>query len=66
MRFDAPSHLFNDTPRLIAIPHDPNITELVFTAKIDLDPFKKYEIKIEKTVVKRLPAPFPSNCTTGK
>ena len=66
MQIEAPPILFNDTPRLIAIPHDPSITELDFTAKIDLDPSKIYEIKFDKTIVKRLPSPFPSNCTTGR
>ena len=66
MIIDAPHLLFKAPPRLIAIPHDPKITELDFTAKIDLDPFKIYEIKFEKTIVKRLPAPFPSNCSSGK
>lgn len=53
-------------PEIIAIPHDPEVTELDITNKVDIEPYKQYEIKIDKTLIKRLSSPFPSNCTSEK
>ena len=64
-KFNKPSQL-PGKPSIIAIPHDPEIQEIDITAKIDIDPFKQYEIKLDKTIIKRLPAPFPANCTNDK
>lgn len=64
-KFNKPMHL-KEKPSIIAIPHDPEIQEIDITAKIDIDPFKQYEIKLDKTIIKRLPAPFPANCTNDK
>lgn len=61
--FEAPPYLGLSQPEIILIPHDSRIHEVDLTAKINVDPLNKYEIKLDKTIVKRLPAPFPSNCT---
>ena len=76
--YDTYSHAFieftlNDTytengepPFVIAVVHDPEIAELDMTNRVVLEPSNIYELKIEKTLIKRLPDPFPSNCTHGK
>lgn len=48
---------------IFVIPHDPKILELDATKKLGIDPNYKYEIKVDKILIKRLPHPFPSNCT---
>ena len=63
--FTKPPHMTNDV-QLFAIPHDPNILEIDLTKKVEIDADHKYEIKIDKTYIKRLPAPYPSNCTDGE
>ena len=61
-----PELLKSMDPEIIAIPHNPEVTEIDVTNKVDIEPYKKYEIKIDKTILKRLPAPFPSNCSYEK
>ena len=61
-----PDLLKSMDPEIIAIPHNPEVTEIDATNKVDIEPYKKYEIKIDKTILKRLPAPFPSNCSYEK
>ena len=56
----------NRTSQIIAIIHDPQIKEIDPTKKFLLDPNKIYDFKIGKTVIKRLPSPFPTNCTKEK
>lgn len=51
---------------IIAMIHDPLVVELDVTKKVEIEPFKTYDITIDKTIIKRLPAPFPSNCTAQK
>ena len=51
-------------PKIFASPHDPNIKEIDMTKKVNLDPYKFYELKLVKTKVKRLPNPYPSNCSS--
>lgn len=63
--FVGPSYISN-VPIIIALPHDHEIHEIDATKKIDLEPEKHYEIKLDKTIIKRLPSPFPSNCTNKK
>ena len=63
--FNSPSSLYNP-PVIIAIPHDPEIQEVDIRNEVDSEPLKHYKIKIDKTVVKRLPSPYPSNCTHEK
>ena len=46
--------------------HDPQIQEIDVTKTIEIDPFQKYQIKFDKTIVKRLKSPFPSRCSDGK
>ena len=53
-------------PVIIAVVHDPRVAELDMTNRVVIDPSKIYDLKIGKTVIKRLSAPFPSNCTKGK
>jgi len=56
----------NYTPIIYAIPHDSAVKEIDLTKKVHLDPKKVYDIKIDKSLIKRLKAPFPSNCTYSK
>lgn len=53
-------------PKVYAIPHDPRISEIDLTKKVNLDPAKIYDVRIDKSIVKRLTHPYPSNCTNGK
>ncbi|XP_057302822.1 acid-sensing ion channel 5-like [Hydractinia symbiolongicarpus] len=63
--FTPPAYL--DSPvEIMAVPHDPEIYEIDVTSKVDLAPHKQYDIKLDKTVIKRLPAPYPSNCSSKK
>lgn len=71
---DAYSHAFlqfevKDTKRhsyIVAMIHDPRVTEFEMTNRVILEPKKHYEFRILKTVFKRLPSPYPSNCTSKK
>ena len=65
MDFHAP-HWLEKEERIIALPHDPQVREVDTTKKVELEPYKAYEIKLDMTLIKRLPAPFPSNCTYEK
>lgn len=51
---------------IIAILHDPDILEIDLTKQVKLDLGKIYDISTEKTIIKRLPYPFPSNCSNEK
>lgn len=64
-QFFKPKHL-RAIPIIIALPHHHDFHEIDITNKIDLVPKKFYQIRLEKTIVKRLPSPFPSNCTNEK
>ncbi|XP_066931745.1 acid-sensing ion channel 4-A-like isoform X2 [Clytia hemisphaerica] len=63
--FKPPSWLNKDEV-IIAVPHDHTIHEIDITNKVDIEPYKTYEIKLDKTEIKRLPHPFPSNCSNSK
>ena len=52
--------------KMIALVHDPEITELQIVFQTFLEPSKSYEFKVQKTEINRLKYPFPSNCTDGK
>ena len=64
-QFNNPSHLTNKA-QIFAIVHDHEIEEIEITRKIDIGPHTYYEVKIDKTIIKRLPSPFPGNCSNGK
>ena len=63
--FHVPAYL-NKKIEMVAIPHDHRILEIDIAKKVEMDPGHKYEMKIDKTLFKRLPAPFPSNCTNDE
>ena len=65
MEFQFKSYSPERIPWIIAVPHDPEIHEIDLTTKVDLEPFKSYEIRMDKTIIKRLPFPYPSNCTNS-
>ena len=48
------------------MPHDPEVHEINITKKVEIEPDKKYEIKLDKTLIKRLPAPFTSKYSLEK
>ena len=56
----------NRETSIVALAHDPSILELDFTLKNQLEPMKTLSMVYENIVIKRLPAPFPSNCTNKK
>ena len=47
---------------VFAIIHDPAVEELEMTNKISMSAHMSYDVSIDKTFVKRLPHPYPSNC----
>ena len=51
---------------IIVMSHDPRLVELQTMFHTTLLPYKHYELKIQKTEIKRLKYPFPSNCTDEK
>lgn len=51
---------------IVALVHDPRVKELDMTNRVILEPKKTYELRIVKTILRRLPSPYPSNCTAGK
>ena len=61
-----PPHWLGREERIIALPHDPKVHEVDITKKVEIEPYKAYEIKLDKTLIKRLPNPFPSGCTFTK
>lgn len=63
--FEAP-HWLNQTEKIIALPHDPKVHEVDITKKVIIEPNKAYEIKLDKTLIKRLPSPYQSHCTDDK
>ncbi|XP_066927913.1 acid-sensing ion channel 2-like [Clytia hemisphaerica] len=65
MDFHPPPWLGKEE-KIIALPQDPQVHEVDTTKKVELEPYKAYEIKLDKTLVKRLSTPFPSNCTYDK
>ncbi|XP_066915908.1 acid-sensing ion channel 5-like [Clytia hemisphaerica] len=55
------------TPFIVAIVHDPQIgVEFDLTNRFVLETSKSFEFNIRKTIIKRLPPPFPSKCTSEK
>lgn len=64
-QFYPPAHLKKD-PHIIAIPHDHELYELDITGRLNMEPYRYYVVKLDKTIMRRLPAPFPSNCTNDK
>lgn len=62
-KFQHPTYTESNRPVIIALPHDSSVTELDLTKKIRIDSDHLYEMTIDKTIVKRLEHPFPSNCT---
>lgn len=61
-----PPHWLGKMEKVIALPHDPKDHEIDITKKVEIEAYKKYEIKLDKILIKRLPAPFPSKCTFEK
>ena len=47
---------------IIVIPHEANITEIELTKQVEIDPYKRYTLTMDKTLIIRLPAPY-SKCT---
>ena len=43
--------------------HDKDIDPTFITPQIHISPERRYLLKLKKTITKRLPHPFPSNCT---
>ena len=65
--FNKPDWFDKDQPELItATPHDSNVYELDRTQRIEIEPHKIYDINLDKTEIRRLPHPFPSNCSNVK
>ena len=65
------NHTFANEPAnrettIIALPHDQDIVELDFTLRNQLEPMKTLTMVFDNIQIKRLPAPFPSNCTDEK
>lgn len=52
--------------KMIAVVHDPKVTELQIMFQTFLEPSKTYQLKVRKTEIIRLKYPFPSNCTDVK
>ena len=52
-------------PSVIAIPHNPKITEIDLTNSIELDEFRKNQLTIGMTRVHRKEHPYPSKCING-
>lgn len=63
--FTKPSQL-RGKPQLFVILHDSEIREIDLTGKVDLVQNKHYDIKLDKTYIKRLPAKYPTNCSSEK
>ena len=57
---------FVENEKIIAVPQDHEIYEIDITNRVEIEPYKISNIKFDKTEIKRLPSPFPSNCTNGK
>jgi len=58
---------FNNRPEIItATPHDSKVHELDRTQRVEIEPHKIYAINLDKTEIRRLPSPFPSNCSNDK
>ena len=51
---------------MMAIAHDPKVTELQTMFQTFLVPSRTYDLKVQKTIINRLKKPFPSNCTDDK
>lgn len=63
--FKKPSHL-QRKPDIFTYLHDPRINEIDVTGRISISPIYHYHLKIDKTYIKRLPHPFPANCSNEK
>ncbi|XP_066920964.1 acid-sensing ion channel 5-like [Clytia hemisphaerica] len=65
--FNIPDWFDKDRAEIItATPHDASINELDRTQRIEIEPHKIYDINLDKTEIRRLPYPFPSNCSNNK
>ena len=65
--FNKPDWFGEQQAELItATPHDSNMYELDRTQRIEIEPHKIYDINLDKTEIRRLPRPFPSNCSNVK
>ena len=51
---------------IVALPHDPRAHEVDITKQVKIQANKEVEIKLDKTIIKRLPAPYPSKCSDEK
>ena len=63
--FHKPSFKSSET-RIVLVASDPRIHEIDMTRLINIMPWQFYNIVLEKTFIKRLPAPYPSNCSEEK
>ena len=73
--FDMYGHAYieftiNDTSRsdrsfIFGEIHDPNVFEIGMSNSFRIEASKVFELRIRKTMIKRLPAPFPSKCVTS-
>lgn len=45
--------------------HDPDIHEIGMANSFRFEPAKVFELRIRKTMIKRLPSPYPSRCVTN-
>ena len=64
MEFELNQTNSQSNPFIIALVHDPLVSEFDMTNRFVFEHTKTYELNIQKTVIKRLPPPFPSNCTS--
>ena len=65
--FNRPDWFGAEQQELItATPHESNVYELDRTQRIEIEPHKIYDINLDKTEIRRLPHPYPSNCSNVK
>ena len=62
-RYTAPPFL-GTRPEIIAIVHDSKVRQMEMLNEIELAPNRHYEIKIDKTIIRRLP--YSANCSDEK
>ena len=56
----------NRNTAVFVYPHDPDELQMDAAKDVVLGPGKIYNIDINKSIIKRLPLPYPSNCTKEK
>ena len=64
-QFEAPEHVDYMRPSVVAYVHEPG-TDNDFSRSINLLPQRTTRLEFDKSIVRRLPSPFPSNCTNHK